>query len=207
MKPQCINHASPEFSFRTFVENVIDSVSTFHYRKVYDIRCNADAVDMICHVVACPVCSKSSRIDVHDKSIVKYKKLEEGAKMPFKAYSTDAAFDLYSLYTIDLLPGIVTQVHTGIAFEMPNNMYATLEARSSFHSKGIHTNRGIIDAGYRGEVSGFLVNNTDATWTIKRWERFSQIIFHHISPVSLLVADELTPSERGQGRLGSTGKM
>jgi dUTP pyrophosphatase len=203
----CQTHASPETSFKEFLDNVLSSLTGSAYNNVYNITSREQAVQTILHVTSCPICSKATRINAYDEYVVRYKKLEEGAKLPLKAHPTDAGFDVYALYTTDLLPGVITEVPTGIALEMPPCLYATFEGRSSFHARGVHTNRGVIDADYRGEVSPFMINNTSELITIKRWERCAQLVFHYQIPVKLVVSHELTPTERGTGRKGSTGQF
>ena len=207
MQLKCDTHSSPEKSLKEFLENVFSSLISPLPVKVYDIQTMDQAIELIMKMMSCPVCSRSLTVSPFDKYVVRYMKTEEGAKMPFRTRDSDAGWDLYAIATTDLLPHRVTEVPTGIALEMPSNLYATIEGRSSFHSRGIHTNRGIIDAEYRGEITVFMQNNTDTMVTVKKWERFAQLIFHYLTPVELIVTKELTPSSRGTGRLGSTGRF
>ena len=154
MQLKCDTHSSPEKSLKEFLENVFSSLISPLPVKVYDIQTMDQAIELIMKMMSCPVCSRSLTVSPFDKYVVRYMKTEEGAKMPFRTRDSDAGWDLYAIATTDLLPHRVTEVPTGIALEMPSNLYATIEGRSSFHSRGIHTNRGIIDAEYSnsGEV-------------------------------------------------------
>lgn len=67
---------------------------------------------------------------------------------------------------------------------------------------------GVIDAGYRGEVTAkfkrlFLISQGNE-YAIG--ERFAQIIFLPIPNVELEITEELSESERGVGGYGSSGK-
>ena len=204
----CQSHASPEITFKQFLENVLSSYKDANYCKAYPEISNRDeAVDAIMHVVSCPICTRATKLNVYQEQVIRFKKLEEGAQMPRKAYATDAAYDMYALITTDLLPGIITEVPTGIALEMPYPIYATFEGRSSFHIKNIITTRGIIDNEYRGEVSPYIINNSDELYTIKKGERCAQLIFHYGVPTKLVVSQELSETERGVRGTGSTGKF
>jgi dUTP pyrophosphatase len=90
---------------------------------------------------------------------------------------------------------------------MPDCLYATIDGKSSYNRREIITFRGIIDAGYRGEVSVFMKNTTGNRITIQRWQRFAQMIFHYSVPVYFISTGELAPSERGEGGFGSTGQF
>jgi dUTP pyrophosphatase len=69
---------------------------------------------------------------------------------------------------------------------------------------------GTIDADYRGELKVL------ATWigqgesiTIKAGERIAQLLFAQVPLVTLkeITMDELSPTERGIGGFGSSGKF
>lgn len=206
MQFYCQTHASPEVSFKEFLEDAISSLYSSSRHNIYDISKRDDLVATIMHVTSCPICSRATKLNVYNEMVIRYMKLAEGAKMPQKAFDTDAAYDVYALYTTDLIPGVMTEVKTGIALEMPYPLYATFEGRSSFHFKNIITTRGIIDNEYRGEVSPFMINHSDALYTITKWERCAQLIFHYGVPTRLVVSDELTPTQRGIKGVGSTGR-
>lgn len=202
-------HPRPEKTFRDFVENVV--ASFIHRENTYNthpnVKTQQQLVDTIVQAVECPVCSVSMKILPSAPATVLFKKLQSGAKCPEKAHSDDAGFDLYSLHTQDLLPGQMVEVATGIAIEMPEYLYATIDGKSSFGSKGVCTFRGIIDAGYRGHLGVYMRNDSDERITIQRFQKFAQLIFHYQISVQFVSTNELNPSARGEGKLGSTGKF
>lgn len=166
-----------------------------------------ELIEDLVSLYTCPTCTKAFTLVPRDFETVLYKKLDIGAKLPEKAHENDAGYDLFALHTIDLLPKQLTEVHTGIAIACPDNLYFTIEAKSTFNREQVITKRGIFDSGYRGYVSAFMQNEGDELLTIRRWQKFAQIIFHPRLTVNMMVADNLPESTRGEGRFGSTGKF
>jgi dUTP pyrophosphatase len=65
---------------------------------------------------------------------------------------------------------------------------------------------GLIDEGYRGEVKVILLN-TDRTepFVVEPGMRIAQLVVVELPQVEVVEVDELPPSERGAGGLGSSG--
>ena len=154
---------------------------------------------------------------------IRFKKLVPEAVEPTKAHDNDAGFDMVAVSKKETDQYI--QYGTGIALEIPDGMVGLIYPRSSVTKKDLMLKNsvGIIDAGYRGEVS-FRFNklvtvNTEAmtiamnnfiTSVNKEYyevgDKIGQIIFQTLPEVTLLETDELDDSERGEGGYGSTGK-
>lgn len=138
---------------------------------------------------------------------IKIKKLNPLAFVPIKAHSTDAGFDLYATSkTIDENRNVV--YGCGLAFEIPEGYMGLVFPRSSnARTQLILSNSvGVIDAGYRGEVTAKFKSITPLHERLYEiGERFAQIIFMPIPDVELEVAEELSESERGTGGYGSSG--
>jgi dUTP pyrophosphatase len=96
------------------------------------------------------------------------------ARLPFRARTTDAGYDIYSVETIVLLPGRATKVNTGIRLSAPPGYYYTIEGRSSLWSQGIIPNRGIIDSTFCGEIIVSLVNFTDKEYLFDEGQRIAE---------------------------------
>lgn len=96
-------------------------------------------------------------------------------------------------------------VPTGIKLEMPNNLWCSIEARSSSSSKMLITPDAIIDAGYRGELFGVVYNFGYADYRVEAGEMLVQVIFHERIVAKMIETDELTDSERGETGFGSAG--
>lgn len=135
--------------------------------------------------------------------------LEEGAKRPFKKYSGDAGWDLFTSEECTIQPGETKDVHTGIRIQMPPFLFARITGRSSSLRKHkLLINEGIIDRGYTGELFICVHNLGKEPVTVKKGDRVAQILFHLIEDVRWSEVDEIKPlvGERGANGFGSTGK-
>ena len=90
---------------------------------------------------------------------VGFKRLNDNAIIPTKAYPTDSGFDLYASEDVIIEPGETTVVPTGIAVELPPGYEATVRPRSGITAKTkLRVQLGTIDNEYRGEI-GVIVDN------------------------------------------------
>ena len=139
---------------------------------------------------------------------IKVKRLNELAMLPTKAHATDAGFDLYATSkTYDNDNNVV--YGCGLAFEIPEGYMGLVFPRSSNAKKSLLLSNsvGVIDAGYRGEVTAKfkrLYPISQGEYAIG--ERFTQLIVMPIPAVEFEEAEELSESERGVGGYGSSGK-
>ena len=139
---------------------------------------------------------------------IKVKRLNELAMLPTKAHATDAGFDLYATSKIYDNDGNVVY-GCGLAFEIPEGYMGLIFPRSSNANKSLLLSNsvGVIDAGYRGEVTAKfkrLYPISQGEYAIG--ERFAQLIVIPIPAVEFEEAEELSESERGVGGYGSSGK-
>lgn len=149
---------------------------------------------------------------------IKFKRLTPNAVTPTKAHTTDAGFDLTATSKeTDAYGNIV--YGTGIALEIPENHVGLLFPRSSNAKKDLLlTNSvGVIDSGYRGEVSfkfkpSNVIEKPDLAYipeSISKYEvgdRIGQLIIIPYPEVTFVETDELSETPRGNGGYGSTGK-
>lgn len=135
------------------------------------------------------------------------RRIHELAKIPIKARSTDAGYDLFACKDAELIPSKATIVYTGIIIACPPGFYYTIEGRSSLWLKGIFPNRGIIDSTYTGEVVVSLVNVASEIYKISACNRIAQIILHRQYDAEFEEVTEFDElySERGTKGFGSTG--
>ena len=142
---------------------------------------------------------------------LKFKRLDtENAVLPIRAYSGDAGLDL-TASNITLEPNecgqTVVVYHTGLAVEIPEGYVGLVFPRSSISKKSIFlTNAvGVIDSGYRGEITAKMHVTTDAAPALyKVGERFAQLIVMPIPDVTISEVAELSNTERGDGGYGSS---
>lgn len=134
--------------------------------------------------------------------------------LPLPSYATpqSAGMDLYAAVDEDviILPNQWKPIPTGIAIALPVGYEAQIRSRSGLAAKQgvvILNSPGTVDADYRGEIFGIVINHGKEPFTITRGMRFAQMI---IAPVSSIVWEEyesLNETDRGDGRFGSTGIM
>lgn len=145
---------------------------------------------------------------------LKVRKLHPEAKLPTKAYASDAAFDLYVCKVGSWTTGRgVYVLKTGIAVEIPEGYYGQIACRSSLGKVGYAVLGGVIDSSYRGEVSVMLtrVNEVPLDYLspmnhFRPGDRVAQLLILPVPQVVIVEVDELSDSERGEGGFGSTGK-
>lgn len=155
------------------------------------------------------------------------KKLTQNAKLPVKAKSGDAGYDLFATeYTI-INPGERKLISTGIAVEIPYGYYGRIAPRSGLALKsGIDVLGGVVDCGYHGEVGVILINlnlpsnihnisDKEKTYSslfgdankfvVKPGDRIAQIIIEQCLDLKVIEVNELEKTERGECGFGSTG--
>lgn len=142
---------------------------------------------------------------------VKYKKLKSIAHEPTRGSAAAAGYDLYAAVKTDVkVPAHSTvKVGTGLAFELPQNTFAAIFARSGLATKqGLRPANcvGVCDSDYRGEYIVAIHNDTDEEQTITAGDRIAQMILIPYLPMELTEVEELSSTERGSGGFGSTGK-
>lgn len=142
-----------------------------------------------------------------DNIKVKIKKLSTNAKLPTKAHTTDAGYDLYAAsISVDKNYNIV--YGTGIAVEIPNGYVGLVFPRSSIASKDIMlTNSvGVIDSGYRGEIMAKFKRVTGEFGAYQVGDRIAQLIIMPYPEIKFEEVDDLSDSDRGVGGYGSSGR-
>ena len=142
---------------------------------------------------------------------LRIKKLEEGAKIPFRATLHSAGIDLYALLKepVEIGSHEICQIHTGIACEIPIGFAGFIFARSSLgikHGVTPANGVGVIDSDYRGEIIVGLINQLDTPFIVQPGDRIAQLIIMPVMTPDIEEVEELTPTRRGTGGFGSTGK-
>jgi len=133
--------------------------------------------------------------------------------MDFSATHQDSGFDLFCPNDIKCQGrSIINKVGLGVACAMerdgkPCAYY--LYPRSSISKTGLRLSNsvGIIDSGYRGELTAVVDNVYESVYDIETGVRLFQICTPDLSPFSRVeLVDELDETSRGAGGFGSTGK-
>lgn len=145
-------------------------------------------------------------------SVLKIKRLREGAQLPKRETPGSAGHDLRACIDSDLLipAGESVRVPTGLAIEMESaNFVAIIAARSSMAAKyGITMGNGIgvIDSDYRGEISILLRNCSQEDFMVHPGDRVAQLLLMPVDLPEIVEAEELSQTQRGEGGFGSTGR-
>lgn len=140
-------------------------------------------------------------------------RLPGGRDLPLPAPATlgAAGLDLVAAVEGELVlePGARALLPTGFAIALPEGFEAQVRPRSGLalhHGLLLPNAPGTIDADYRGEVKVVVLNAGPEPFVIRRGDRIAQLV---VAPVVRPIWDEvaeLTPSARGAGGFGHTGR-
>jgi dUTP pyrophosphatase len=144
----------------------------------------------------------------HNTMKAKFKRLDPQVSILTTAHIGDAAVDLQSRVDVSLEPGARAAVPTGLAVAIPEG-YAGFVLPRSGHARrqgiGVVNGPGLIDSGYRGEISVLLVNHGQETVTFSAGDRIAQMTILAVPEVDWVEVDDLDGTTRGDGGFGSTG--
>lgn len=142
---------------------------------------------------------------------VRFKRLNDLAKIPTRGSKFSAGYDLYAATDKDVQipPHATVKIGTGLAMDIPVGWFGGVFARS-----GIATNRGlrpancvpVIDCDYRGEWLIPLHNDSNETKTVQAGERIAQLILLPYQDIDFIEVNELAKTDRGDGGFGHTGE-
>lgn len=142
---------------------------------------------------------------------VRFKRLNDLAKIPTRGSKFSAGYDLYAAisYDIQIPPHSTVKIGTGLAMEIPTGWFGAVFPRS-----GIATKRGlrpancvpVIDCDYRGEWLIPIHNDSNETMTVQAGERIAQLVILPYQDIDFKEVDELHATDRGEGGFGSTGE-
>lgn len=144
--------------------------------------------------------------------IIPITRLSNSNGLPLPAYTTSGAagMDLYAApeQQIDIAPGAVALIPTGIAIAVPEGYEAQVRSRSGLAAKnGIFAlnSPGTIDSDYRGEIRVILANFGSEVFSIQRGDRIAQMVIARYERVQWQEVAQLDTTSRGEGGFGSTG--
>src|SRR5436190_4927399 len=137
-----------------------------------------------------------------------FQKLDPDARLPAHAHPGDAGLDLSSAVDVEIGPGERALVPTGVAVAIPEGHAGLVLPRSglaSRHGLTLANSPGLIDAGYRGEITCAVVNlDRERPVRIARGDRIAQLVVVAVPAVEPVWVEELPASERGEGGFGSS---
>jgi dUTP pyrophosphatase len=138
-------------------------------------------------------------------------RLDPELPLPTYARPGDAGADLLARESVKLrCGGGRALVPTGLALALPDGYAALVMPRSGLalrHGITCLNTPGLIDSGYRGEVSVLLVNtDPESTYVVERGDRIAQLVIQRVEQADFEAVEELPESERGAGGFGHSGR-
>src|SRR2546429_384992 len=140
---------------------------------------------------------------------VPFRRLDPEAILPTGARPDDAGLDLASAIDVEVGPGERAMVPAGLAVAIPEGHAGLVLPRSGLASRQgltMANSPGLIDSGYRGEVTCAVVNlDRERPVRIAKGDRIAQLVIVVLPEVATEWAQSLPPSQRGEGGVGSSG--
>ena len=142
---------------------------------------------------------------------VRFKKLNDLAKIPTRGSKFSAGYDLYAATNKDIQipPHSTVKIGTGLVIELPVGWFGAIFARSGIATKrGLRPANcvGVCDADYRNEYIVALHNDSNETMTVQAGERIAQLVILPYQDIDFKEVDKLHETDRGEGGFGSTGE-
>jgi dUTP pyrophosphatase len=138
-----------------------------------------------------------------------FRRLRPEGKLPKAQQPGDAGLDLCSAVDVVVEPGERVMIPTGVAVAIPEGHAGLVLPRSGLAAKRgltMANSPGLIDAGYRGEVTCAAVNlDREQPVKILVGDRIAQLVIVELPRVEPTWVDELPETTRGEGGFGSTG--
>ncbi len=109
---------------------------------------------------------------------------------------------------VELLPGDIALIPTGLFMEIEPGYEVQLRARSGLavkHGVTLINGIGTIDSDYRGEVKVGLINLGREPFTIRSGDRVAQMVAAACEQAELEKVEVLSDTDRGSGGFGHTG--
>ena len=137
--------------------------------------------------------------------MLRIKRIIPDVKLPSYAHPDDAGLDLYAAEDKLIAPGEHCLVRSGIAVAIPKGFVGLLWDKSGIAAKGINVMGGVLDSNFRGEITFILKNVKDTAYEVKKNQKITQLLIQPINQFPIQEVTDLDATDRGQGRLGSTG--
>lgn len=130
----------------------------------------------------------------------------------------DSGLDIFMVSDVEILPGETKLVGLGIKCQLMSQhqflpwkkqYYSYMMFPRSSISKTplrLANSIGLCDSGYTGELKAPLHNTSNKPFTIKRGERYVQLVAPNLDPIKFELVKELRNTDRNTGGFGSTGK-
>ena len=142
---------------------------------------------------------------------VLFTRLESNPDLPLPARAAPqaAGYDVRSAEgSVTLEPGEIRLVGTGLVMELPEGVECQVRPRSGLalrHGITLPNSPGTIDPDYRGELKIIMQNLGGESVTLERGSRIAQLIFARFEEPEVVLSEQVSETDRGDGGFGSTG--
>jgi dUTP pyrophosphatase len=139
------------------------------------------------------------------------RRLDSDVKLPARSHPDDAGVDLYARTEARLTAGGGRAlVPTGIAIAIPQGYAGFVQPRSGLALRNgvtVLNSPGLIDSGYRDEISVLLINlDPRVAFDVRRGDRIAQLVVQRVQDIEWDEVESLDATPRGLGGWGSTGQ-
>ena len=139
--------------------------------------------------------------------IFKIRKNHPKAKNPNYTLEGDAGLDLFSVEEKIIKPDEILKIRTGIEIELPPKTVGLIWDKSGVAGNlGIKTMGGVFDENYRGEIIVIMTNLSKKPHKIEINDKIAQLLIQKIEHPKIEIVENLSDSNRGKGKMGSTGR-
>ena len=142
---------------------------------------------------------------------VRFRRLDSNPdlELPSRTTAHAAGYDVRTAAAVELAPGAVALVPTGLVMELPAGIECQVRPRSGLalkHGITLPNSPGTIDPDYRGELGIIMQNLGRETVRFARGDRVAQLVFARFEAPVVEEAKDLGVTDRGAGGFGSTGR-
>lgn len=208
-------------------------ISMFYVVRSFENRFSPFCYSITCAVeqlVALTVIAKRSlaviethadKLDAGESELWKMYQVHEKSRLPEKAYSTDAGFDIFTDEDCVIEFGKITHIRCGVRIEMPEHTRKhRLWAIFMVPKSGLATKYGLtlinspgtIDQGYTGEICAIatLLMQSAEPLMLPRGSKIAQLICSEVLSPNLVPQPyteqaQIKTTERGENGFGSSG--
>ena len=109
---------------------------------------------------------------------------------------------------INIKPGQISIIPTGISVSIPKNFEIQIRPRSGLAAKNqisVLNTPGTVDADYRGEIKVIIINLGKKSFIVEKGTRIAQMVVCPIVKAKIKEVDSLEKTTRGSRGFGSTG--
>jgi dUTP pyrophosphatase len=131
--------------------------------------------------------------------------LTDTARVPQRQREGDLGYDLYADQDAVIEAGQVQLLRTGVALALPPGVAGLVIPRSGNALKlalSVNNSPGLIDAGYRGDVSVIAINHGAEPVRVEQGMRIAQLLLVPALTPQLQIVDRLPDPQDGRGTAG-----